>query len=67
MQIAAMIRQRVEAAPLPPGIPSQSVSIGIATTPDDGTNLTDLLATADKRLYAAKGAGRDRTVGAFDT
>jgi diguanylate cyclase (GGDEF)-like protein len=53
--------------PLPDGIRAQSVSIGIATTPEDGASLTDLLATADKRLYAAKGAGRDRTVGAFDT
>jgi diguanylate cyclase (GGDEF)-like protein len=66
LQIATMIRQRVEAVPLPDGIRAQSVSIGIATTPEDGASLTDLLATADKRLYAAKGAGRDRTVGAFD-
>lgn len=67
MQIATMIRHRIEATPLPPGIKAQSVSIGIATTPDDGQTLTDLLATADKRLYVAKGAGRDRIVGAFDT
>ncbi|MEP9350986.1 GGDEF domain-containing protein [Xanthobacter sp. KR7-225] len=67
MQIAAMLRNRVEATSLPPGIRAQSVSIGIATTPDDGQTLTDLLATADKRLYAAKDAGRDRIVGAFET
>lgn len=67
MQIAAMIGQRVEATILPEGISPQSVSIGVATTPDDGETLTELLTTADKRLYVAKGSGRDRAVGAFDS
>ncbi len=67
MQLADMVRQRVQAATLPEGITAQSVSIGVATTPDDGEALADLLAMADKRLYVAKGAGRDQAIGALDT
>jgi diguanylate cyclase (GGDEF)-like protein len=37
-----------------------SFSGGIATFPADGTTLEQLLQVADRRLYAAKSAGRDR-------
>jgi diguanylate cyclase len=37
-----------------------SVSVGVATTPDHGTDLDGLLAAADAALYEAKHAGRDR-------
>lgn len=37
-------------------------SAGIARAPQDGTALPALLAAADARLYAAKAAGRGRTV-----
>ena len=40
-----------------------TASIGVATTPDDGHNLTELFATADGRLYGAKEAGRNRILG----
>ncbi|MDH5315338.1 MAG: GGDEF domain-containing protein [Gemmatimonadota bacterium] len=36
-----------------------TVSIGLATAPDDGTNLAALLAAADSALYRAKGGGRN--------
>jgi diguanylate cyclase (GGDEF)-like protein len=36
-----------------------TVSIGIATYPADGTDLREILASADKALYRAKKAGRD--------
>ncbi len=36
-----------------------TVSVGGAVFPHDGATLTDLLATADDALYAAKRAGRD--------
>jgi diguanylate cyclase (GGDEF)-like protein len=41
-----------------------TVSIGVATAPDDGTDLQTLFATADQRLYSAKAAGRDCVRGA---
>ncbi|MGD9740406.1 MAG: diguanylate cyclase [Bauldia sp.] len=41
-----------------------SVSIGVATAPDDGADLAGLVRAADRRLYEAKLAGRDRVVGA---
>jgi diguanylate cyclase (GGDEF)-like protein len=46
------------------GLPDRvTASIGVATTPDDGRNLTELFATADGRLYGAKEAGRNRVMG----
>jgi diguanylate cyclase (GGDEF)-like protein len=39
-----------------------SVSIGVARIPADGTTPTDVLAIADRRLYEAKKAGRNRVV-----
>jgi hypothetical protein len=46
------------------GIPMPvTVSIGVATCPDDGTGLLQLFISADERLYDAKHGGRDRTVG----
>jgi diguanylate cyclase (GGDEF)-like protein len=44
--------------------PSITVSIGVATWPRDGRSAEDLLAEADRRLFAAKAAGRNRVVGA---
>ncbi len=39
-----------------------TVSIGVAHSPEDGLDFLSLLSSADKRLYSAKGAGRDRVV-----
>jgi diguanylate cyclase (GGDEF)-like protein len=39
-----------------------TISLGVSTFPLDGTNQTDLLASADHALYDAKRQGRDRTV-----
>ncbi len=41
-----------------------SVSIGIATYPRDGRQPAELLRSADRALYTAKHAGRDRVVSA---
>jgi len=39
---------------------STTVSIGLATFPADGSTVEQLLAAADRALYGAKAAGRDR-------
>ncbi len=44
-------------------IPRLSASVGAACMPDDGAT-RGLLEVADRRLYAAKAAGRNRTVAA---
>jgi diguanylate cyclase (GGDEF)-like protein len=40
-----------------------TISVGIASTPEDGHDYDSLFATADQRLLAAKSAGRNRVVG----
>ncbi|WP_432495538.1 histidine kinase N-terminal 7TM domain-containing diguanylate cyclase [Kineococcus auxinigenes] len=42
----------------------RTVSVGVATYPADGVDAAALLAGADRALYAAKAAGRDRVVAA---
>jgi diguanylate cyclase (GGDEF)-like protein len=39
-----------------------TVSIGVATRPEDGTTPTELILAADRALYAAKSRGRNCTV-----
>lgn len=64
--VAERIRAAVEAAPvarrevLPGG--RLTVSIGVASAPEDGAEKADLLRAADERLYAAKRSGRNRVV-----
>jgi len=63
-QIAERLRQQVAAAALSVGdeVVHVTVSIGGAILGSEGTDLTDLLATADAALYHAKAAGRDQVV-----
>jgi diguanylate cyclase (GGDEF)-like protein len=42
------------------GDPLLTVSVGIATSPEDGAGAESLLAHADRALYGAKRSGRDR-------
>ncbi len=44
-----------------------TVSIGVATAPQDGAELRPLFAVADQRLYQAKADGRDRVRGTDST
>ena len=40
-----------------------TVSAGVACWPQDGSTVGDLVATADRRLFEAKDAGRNRVIG----
>jgi diguanylate cyclase (GGDEF)-like protein len=41
---------------------AMTVSAGIATGPEDGSTMEELLRAADEALYAAKQAGRNRVI-----
>ncbi len=45
---------------------STSVSVGVASFPDDGASVVALLEKADKAMYRAKQAGKNRAVGYSD-
>jgi diguanylate cyclase (GGDEF)-like protein len=65
--VAERIRSSLEVTPmvLAPGVVARmTVSIGIALAPTDGEDRVTLLASADRALYAAKTAGRNRVVAA---
>ncbi len=46
------------------GVRSVSVSVGVAVATEPDESIEDLIATADRALYRAKRAGRDRVVAA---
>lgn len=62
LEVAERIRQRVGELRVGPGAESTSISIGFATLPGDGGGGEELLASADRAMYAAKERGRDRVV-----
>ena len=61
LDVAERIRSRVRVAfgDIPEGV---SVSIGVAAASGTGTSVHDLLGEADRALYAAKRAGRNRSL-----
>lgn len=64
LQVADRIRERVqrEVVASEHGKLSVTISLGVATFPDDGNSLDLLISHADEALYRAKHAGRNRTV-----
>jgi diguanylate cyclase (GGDEF)-like protein/PAS domain S-box-containing protein len=48
-------------------LPPVTASCGVAASPAHGMRVEDVLAVADRALYQAKAAGRDRTIIAPDT
>jgi diguanylate cyclase (GGDEF)-like protein len=60
---AEQLRASVAAAEVP-GVGRVTASFGVAVMPDDGLDRETVLRRADRALYAAKQAGRDRVVAA---
>ncbi len=61
--VAEKLRRAVESWQFP-GVPrAVTISAGVAVFPEQGTTRDELVSAADNNLYAAKLAGRNRTVG----
>src|SRR5262245_37814696 len=63
-EVAERIRNAIAARPMEMGERRivSTVSVGIATFPEDGASLDSLAAHADRAMYAAKQAGRNRSL-----
>ena len=61
-ELGDRLRQKVAAAPMPPGVPPVTISIGVAATSGGSgpSSLEELIARADAALYRAKEGGRNR-------
>ncbi len=62
LEVAERIHQRVGELRIGPGGEGMSISIGVAALPADSAGGEGLLACADRAMYEAKDAGRDRVV-----
>ncbi|HEU4425303.1 MAG TPA: diguanylate cyclase [Pilimelia sp.] len=63
MRIAVRLVERISGEPFPGSPPlSLSISVGLATYPDDAPDRDGLLEVADRRNYLAKRRGRGRAV-----
>ena len=62
LEVAERIRRAIEEAPFSAdtGRVPCTVSIGVASYPQDGRSIDALLARADRALYLAKEGGRNR-------
>ncbi|WPZ33336.1 GGDEF domain-containing protein [Thalassobaculum sp. OXR-137] len=63
VDLAELLRRTVARADLSDHGAIVTVSIGVASGPEDGRDLDGICATAEARLRDAKGAGRDRVIG----
>lgn len=63
LEMAERLRQEVITCVSRPDGTTLTVSIGVATAPEDGRTLDLILSRADERLYQAKNNGRDRVHG----
>ncbi|MBK8247274.1 MAG: GGDEF domain-containing protein [Gemmatimonadetes bacterium] len=66
VELVERIRQEIQSVPHTIGDARPvhvTVSAGVASWPEDGPTTGDILATADRRLFMAKDAGRNRVIG----
>ena len=63
--VAERIREKIEQKVFS-GRSSITASLGIASWPTDGVTKEQMLVSADKALYTAKGTGRNRTCAPYD-
>jgi diguanylate cyclase (GGDEF)-like protein len=61
-KLGESLRKRIERIKVPEVERSITASVGVAALPDHAADGEGLLRMADRALYAAKGAGRNRTV-----
>jgi diguanylate cyclase (GGDEF)-like protein len=64
MSVSESLRSVTEGAKLLPTGEPVTVSLGVATFPDDGQDPASLVAAADRALYQAKAGGRNRVAAA---
>jgi len=62
-EIRRAVAAEAFSVPRPPGSAKITVSAGVASWPADGLTGDEVLALADRRLFEAKGAGRNRVIG----
>lgn len=66
LRLADSIRAGIEELEFQDTVLKVTVSLGVAVAPQDGKNRSDLVATADSALYAAKSSGRNCVRSAAD-
>ena len=65
VEMAERLRQDITTCVSRPDGTTLTVSMGVATAPEDGRTLELILGRADERLYQAKNNGRDRVHGRY--
>jgi diguanylate cyclase (GGDEF)-like protein len=63
LAIAERLRRNIPRQVFRPDGVAMTISMGVATAPEDGATLDDLLGRADERLYSAKNDGRNNVHG----